>query len=466
MTDPVKLTQTIQDLIVQLGAINPTLVTVFANKADIDVQTIIDWFAQTRFIKSDENTFFLVTSLRASLLKELNKSLNPGAKEEETTKTPMSAKAKYALLALAGTIYFGCEGFDGITAFMGIFSSIPTIAIFAGGLVFSIVSVIVFCSFDLVEISKNLGVKSSETPQLIDAALEEFKEIKAIRARLTRLAKQDKTQEELDEYRKLALMLLQRHLELNKVRGDLTLASDNPYLDTAKKLTAIFAGFIFFSGGFFAGQTVSLAIASLFVATMSATAWPIVVAAVGVGFAALAVYWFVERPGIENLISRWKGLDKEKIDELCKPTVVDKETEKLGELIHDINTQIKALQEKAADKAQINTMQEKIDRLEQEKNELSSKLAAAEEKVTQVSEQLKLKETQPIQQTLPAGVGKNVEPIDELEVSNPLHIHGNDGAMSAHRQLSLFAMKKSASTGNLRGLMQKDIFSGNSSLYS
>lgn len=58
MTDPVKLTQTIQDLIVQLGAINPTLVTVFANKADIDVQTIIDWFAQTRFIKSDENTFF------------------------------------------------------------------------------------------------------------------------------------------------------------------------------------------------------------------------------------------------------------------------------------------------------------------------------------------------------------------------------------------------------------------------
>ncbi|PWY56830.1 hypothetical protein DGG96_05045 [Legionella qingyii] len=466
MTGPVKLNQTILNLIVQLGAINPTLVTVFANKTDIDVQTIIDWFAQTRFIKSDENTFFLVTSLRASLLKELNKSLNPGTKEEETTNTPISAKAKYALLALAGTIYFGCEGFDGITAFMGIFSSIPTIAILVGGLAFSIVSMIVFCSFDLVEISKNLGVKSSETPQLIDAALEEFKEIKAIRARLTRLAKQDnKTQEELEEYRKLALMLLQRHVELNKVRGDLTLASDNPYLATAKKLTAIFAGFIFFSGGFFAGQTVSLAIASLFVATMSATAWPIVVAAVGVGLAALAVYWYVERPGIENLISRWKGLDKEKIDELCKSTVVNKETEKLGELIHDINTQINALEEKAADKAQINTMQEKIDRLEQEKKELSSKLAAAEEKVTQVSEQLKLKETQPIQQTLPAGVGKNVEPIDELQVSNPLHIHGNEGAMSAHSQLSLFGMKKSASTGNLIGLMQKDILRGNSGLY-
>lgn len=101
--------------------------------------------------------------MRASLLKDLHKSLNPGQVEEETQKGGMTAKTKYALLALAGTVYFGCEGFDGITAMLGAFSSIPTIALFVAGTLFSVLSMVVFYSFDLVEISKNLGIKSTDT---------------------------------------------------------------------------------------------------------------------------------------------------------------------------------------------------------------------------------------------------------------------------------------------------------------
>ncbi|WP_454784484.1 coiled-coil domain-containing protein [Legionella sp. WA2024007413] len=449
MPHSVTLNQNIQDLIHKLGLIDPSLVKLFEHQTTTDIDTIITWYQTCPKIKSNEEAFFLVTSLRANLLRELNKSLNSGKREEDTTKTPMSAKAKYALLALAGITFFGCEGFDGITAFMGIFSSIPSLAIFATGLAFSIISMIVFCSFDLVEISKNLGVKSSETPQLIDAALDEFKQIKAMRARLIRLAKEETvTRDELDKYLKLAKILLQRHKELDEIRMDLTLASESMYLTAAKFLTAGVAGMIFFSGGFFAGQTVSLAIASLFVTTMSATAWPIVVAAVVVGLAALAVYWFVERPGIENLISRWKGLDKEKIDELCKIDLVDKEAGKLNDLIKDLDSQIKRVDETAADKAQIEKMKKEIDRLKQENSELNSKVAGAEQTIDQLTKQLK---ERPVMESEPANAGSVDAPMAPSDPTDSFQIYGSSAA--GH---SFFGMKKSASTGNLLHLARKE----------
>ena len=123
---------------------------------------MLDWLEKKHQINNDDE-FFLIAFLQASLLKDLNDSLNLSApKKDKTKKVSLSKKAKFGLLAIAGTIYFGCEGFDGITAILGAFSSIPNIAFFAVGTLFSILSVIVFYSFDLVEISKNLGVKFSD----------------------------------------------------------------------------------------------------------------------------------------------------------------------------------------------------------------------------------------------------------------------------------------------------------------
>lgn len=122
-------------------------------------------------------------------------------------------------------------------------------------------------------------------------------------------------------------------------------------------ITAAVAGIIFFSGGFFAGQTVALAIASLFVASIAATAWPIIVASIAVGLAALSVYWFVERPGIENLISRWKGLDKDKIDQLCEDKYVDRETAKIKSLIAGIQNNINLLDKEEKAQAKIGSLE-------------------------------------------------------------------------------------------------------------
>ncbi|WP_133129217.1 hypothetical protein, partial [Legionella steigerwaltii] len=368
----IELSTTSQELIKKLSESKSALAALAAllpkNAPTINRKDLLEWFAQTSKIATNDEAFFLIASLQASLLKDLNKSLNPGQNEDETKKPGMSAAIKYGLLALAGTIYFGCEGFDGVTAFMGMFSSIPTLVLFGVGTLFSILSMIVFYSFDLVEISKNLGIKSSDTPQLLDVLLEQFKQIKAIRARLTGIA--DKTKEQLIADLELARKLLQLHIGLKEARDKFNAALENPYLKAGKYITTGVVGIIFFSGGFFAGQTVSLAIASLFVASIAATAWPIVVASILVGLGALAVYCFVERPKIENLISRWLGLDKEKIDELCTSDFVDEETANLNKLIKELDFGVAQLEKEEADQLTIQESEKKASRVPELEKEI------------------------------------------------------------------------------------------------
>ncbi|HHF7366083.1 TPA: hypothetical protein ACPSKY_001187 [Legionella bozemanae] len=448
----IDLNLTSQELIAQLCAIDPSFHQTFTNSTKIDKKALLAWLESTSKIESSNKAFFLITSLRASLLKDLHKSLNPGQVEEETQKGGMTAKTKYALLALAGTVYFGCEGFDGITAMLGAFSSIPTIALFVAGTLFSVLSMVVFYSFDLVEISKNLGIKSTDTKKLLDVLLDEVKQIEAIRMRLAKTAK--KTKEELEEDRQLATILLQRYKDLEQIRKDLTSASNNPYLKAAKYITAGVAGILFFSGGFFAGQTVALAIAGLFVTGMAATAWPIVVAGIAVGLAALSVYWFVERPGIENLISRWRGLDKKKMDKLCKEDVVKKETEELEELIASIDFKIGSLKQHEEDQLEIKSLKERLSAVELEKNAALLKAEKAELEVARLNAELEKIKAQQTKPTVETAKHENPVVSDTIKVARPIPISRDDNELSPRQHHAFF---RSASTGHLPGLEKRSI---------
>ena len=83
---------------------------------------------------------------------------------------------------------------------------------------------------------------------------------------------------------------------------------------TLSQMIFIFIGLVFFSGGFFTGQSLALALLGLFCASISASFWPILLVSIAVGLAALSVYWFVERPELEKLVGRWFGRDPEKIE--------------------------------------------------------------------------------------------------------------------------------------------------------
>ena len=310
---------------------------------EVDPIILRQWLTPSEFHKPEnQDAQFLLQALQTSLLKDLHNSISKNKNGSKKEPANWYSKAKFIALAVFGTIFFGFEGFDGITALLGVFS-VPAIALLAAGLAFSFVSVIVFYAFDLAEISKNLNIKKGKSTQILDVYLDEIKAIEETIRKLNRKY-QNKEVEELKEAQAILSMLKQRHEALDKPRKDLKAAGNRPIIKVAKIITSSLAGIIFFSGGFFAGQTVALFIAGLVGATVAPAFWPVIVASIVVGLAAFSIYWFVERPGIENLISRRVGLDKDKIDVFCEKDTLDKS---LVDLKKTLEAQIKLKEENA-----------------------------------------------------------------------------------------------------------------------
>jgi hypothetical protein len=296
--------------------------------------------------QGDKKNEFLLRSLSVLLLKDLHNNMLLNEQKQQQRKKPSGwlNKLKYWLLAIAGIIFFGCEGFDGITAMLEVFTLTP-IAILATGCFFSLLAIIVFCAFDLVEIAKNLGIKNKNAPQLLDIYLREIKLIDKIREQILSdfLLREDMLVETLRENLDLVRMLQAKHKALDTARTTIQELGSRPALQAAKSITAAVAGVIFFSGGFFVGQTVALKIAELCFTAVASNCPPIVFISFLIGVAAFGVYWYVERQGIENLIASYVGLDQEKIDELCAQKAVHKQTKNLQELECALNKAVREM---------------------------------------------------------------------------------------------------------------------------
>lgn len=296
-----------------------------------DQKAIIDWLNKKKDHtglddKRRRKIEFVLASLHASLLHDL---LNPSSKEAQ----PVShwAKIKFFLLAAAGTLFAVCEGFDSITTMLGIFS-LPAFATLLSGLVFSVFSVMVFYGFNLVQISKNLGVTLTDTPKLLDIYHTELHEIKALRMKISKMQYAQLSLEELDTLKDQVLMLGNRVKALSQSSNKFNLALNSKKMKAAKTAFVGLAGILFFGGGFFAGQSVAVFLLGLVLAGASATFWPVTLFSIVVGLAAFSLYWYVERIGLEQLISGWFGLDEEKIQDLCATENVNNEYKELMDL--------------------------------------------------------------------------------------------------------------------------------------
>ncbi|MBA2652507.1 MAG: hypothetical protein H0U73_09615 [Tatlockia sp.] len=298
---------------------------------------IIKWFnqinqpAQPTTEKQDEDLQLLSASLNSALLKDLAGSLQIPLPEKKQKEKTTSYSSIYYFLALAGTLYFGCQGFEGITSLLSIFS-VPKAAILIIGSIFALISVIAFQAFDLTEIAKNLGIKKKNVHKLVDIYLKEVETIKAIRRNLTELYPKRKTVGDLEEDLQITELINARYTKLDEERMELTNLSRDKKLTVLKYVVASIIGIIYFSTAFFTGQTVALALAGFFVASIAPLSWPVILVSTIVGLAALAVYWYVERPSIEKLVSSVVGLDQDKIGLLCNPKIVEEEKTKLKQL--------------------------------------------------------------------------------------------------------------------------------------
>jgi len=243
-------------------------------------------------------------------------SSSPDEKEREPEHKV--GQIPYLLLVAAGTILAVCEGFDGIASILGSFTAIPTGIILGAGLAFSLLSVSVFFAFDLVEMSKQLGVSVSQSNELIDILLEQVEHIEAIREAIDDTFMEESLDaSERKELQPVLSMLIVRYNALDQARQSYVKALRHSALEGVKLATTAMTALFFFGGGFFAGQSIAMTVAGLFVASVSMTFWPVVVASTLVGCAALSLYWFVQRPVLKHLVGHWLGLDKDKIDALA-----------------------------------------------------------------------------------------------------------------------------------------------------
>jgi len=267
-------------------------------------------------IKSPKDRY-LMELLYVSLLNDLLRSFEGHhSPEQATPKASWYAGIKFAVVWFSGVILAICEGYAGISSLLLLVGKAPAAVVFSLGLLFALLSVVVFYGFGLVEIAKNLGVKLSKSRQLLDLYLEEV----AIIERFTLLLKHSQieaTKEELQQIEPVLEMLIARHQALEHPREVYNNLFKKKIFVVAKLFITVSTGVLFFSGGFFAGQYFAMAIAGLFTSAVSATFWPIVLVSLLIGLAALATYWYIERPGLEHVVSRWFGLEKDDVDKFA-----------------------------------------------------------------------------------------------------------------------------------------------------
>lgn len=258
--------------------------------------------------------------LHTMLLKDIETTLNEALRVENQRKEIeqiKQSKFKLWLLAVAGALFFACEGFDGISALLGMASASAAISL-GVSLVFSFVAVLVFWGFGLRQIAEHLGVELKDAPNLVNQYVTQMDEIEQLIETTKKLLVEDADifKERLDDYNQLLTMLRSRLTHIQEEKVKLDTASKKTHLKVLKTGLSLLTGVIFFSSGFFTGQAVALSIAGLFIATASATFPPILAAAVFVGLVALMVYWYLEKPAIENFVARKFDLDDEKLKKL------------------------------------------------------------------------------------------------------------------------------------------------------
>lgn len=295
--------------------------------AEISLQELRQWL----FFREADTTQnrFILENLRALLLDDLYKSLSQNPKPIQYKQFPTAhAHHKSLILPLACVIFFCSEGVDGFFVLLETLS-LQAVCILIMGLVFSLISVITLYTLNLIAIGKEFGIKAQHVPAMLDLYLKEVQTIKAIRKQIAgNIIRQETLAELQDDL--LIIQLVSRHYEgLDKARNTLTSLINNPTLKIAKYVSATVTGILLFSGGFFAGQTVAIDMATLILGSVNPSSWPIILASFVVGLAALCVYWFIERPDIENTVSRWFGLEQDKTQTFCDYTKVNEQKEKL-----------------------------------------------------------------------------------------------------------------------------------------
>jgi hypothetical protein len=322
-----------KNLIKKLEDAGVARLDVFANE-DIEREILVAWLNQKSTLNPSENKkyAYLLDCLHASLLSDLNMRF---LTEDQRNKIVPEKKkrwyksAKFILLMIAGSLIAICEGFDGIASILGLVASVPTLVLFLVGAGFAVLSVMIFCLANLVSISNTMNVSLRQSRHILDVLVENSNQLKLLEISLLRYHAQVTTPDDNQALQSMAAMLKIRYDAFIIERDNYVNHLKKPGVVVAKKIASFITGAILSAGVFFSCQTISLAIGGLFVASIAATFWPIVLTCALMSLIAFAFFWTTGRHELDDQVAHWMGQDPEKITELTADNDIVKTTDDL-----------------------------------------------------------------------------------------------------------------------------------------
>lgn len=260
---------------------------------------------------ANDDASFIVESLRASLLSDLRRSMVHRPEQESPG---WFSIVKFWFLIISGSILAIYGGYDAVSPFL----PLTFVPIWVGPIVimlFILCSVASFYAFDLSQISENIGVSFPNARHLLDVLSEQAEDIRLMSQYIHHQRSQPTT-ERLDELEQLVVALQLQQQQLAQLQDRYHTQLEDGHVGVAKWVASIVTGILFFASGYFVGQDPAIAMCSLLGVSASAMATPVFLLCFVSGVAAFALYWYVERPGVDQFISHLFGLDKEKISAL------------------------------------------------------------------------------------------------------------------------------------------------------
>ena len=239
------------------------------------------------------------------------------------------------LLVISGIICSLCEGFDGIVAFLALFFSTPGAFVCLIGLVFAVISSVIFYHTDLHDVAQTLGLNLSAMSAPLDKAIASLNDIHSECDKIEKGIFRTTLRIDLQAYFIQTEALLKRHNDLDDVRDMYRKALEDRSLYWMKRTMAMMVGIMFFGNGFFAAQAIVL-----FFTPLSLMTWPALFFCCSVGFSSWWVHWELNGSEIENIVNCWFGLDQNKLD-LLLDEAYEKATQKRinGLMTHVVHQQ-------------------------------------------------------------------------------------------------------------------------------
>lgn len=239
---------------------------------------------------------------------------------------PKKSRAWLWIIAILGTMWTACAGFDGITSFLGLFLPETSFIVYFFGITFAILSTFIYYGFDLEKISHKLETPLIRTKNKLayftkqQRALE--RGLNTLRAKCLHIIEtncKDKIAllQEIKHRHKLlkaiSRSIFAKHASIRDVSK-----SDSWGVWFSKKLVAVVAGIIFSANGFFVGQSIILWIFGMKLSV--AIAIPvlftlIIVLGTVCAAAAFCSFWYMEKLGMYALVDKLKGYPPKLVQE-------------------------------------------------------------------------------------------------------------------------------------------------------